>query len=993
MTLSILVVHPYVPPRNRDSGSLRLFRLIELMREQGHRVTLVARQAAGQEAAALELEGLGVEVHRGEPNDLEGLVRRVRPDVAWLSFFHLAEDVLPVVRRASPGTRVAVDTVDVHFLREQRAAELSGRAEDRARAASTRRREEAVYAAADVLVAVSADDAAALEQLAPGVPVAVVSNVHAPEPAGPGHADRDGVVFVGNYHHAPNVDAVVHFCAAIWPRVTRALPGARLTLVGTAPPPEVLALAGAGVDVAGWVPETAPYLDAARVSIAPLRYGAGVKGKVGEAMARGLPVVTTSIGSEGMGLVDGEHLLVADGDDAFADAVVRLHEDAELWQRLARDGRGALDAKLGVEAARDALHGLLALLAPRTFVATGDDGSLDPVLAGYLGAFAAGDPVSLIVPLRDGADVDALYARLVEAIGRAGHDPERIPDVAVTAWPSGSPLPAGATAVDADTPAGVWHAVPARDEESPPRAALVVRLAADPADAGPQLDALAAAGVPGDVEVLVCAEPGLDVAPPFAHRLIDAPAVLGRRAVLQRALGATRAPIVIALEPHALPRPGFAEPLLRAVADGAVLAAPVVDGAHGFRVAADGALWPMAPGPAPDALAFDCLAGTRETLLELPFALPAREGLAEVQLAAWARERGRLVVAADAMVDRAPAPPASVLICTRNRADELEDCIELLVASGAVDVVIVDNASTDATAEVAAQLAARHPGVVRTVFEARAGLCHARNAGAAAARHDLLLYIDDDARPAPGWLPAVARELARPGVINVGGPIAGLWPEERRAGWPEAGLERLLSVLDLGDADCSLVPPKVVYGANWAVRRDALEAIGGFDPQFGPGPDARINGDEVSVAWRLHRAGLGETRYVAAAAVGHRIPPSRVDDTFLVHRALAAGIEGPRHATALDGLDPEWLLREANNAAATMLRVVQVPGDHRLEEVVDAIVSSGLPTSARVTAADALGKLTGALLLLEQTEVDIGSLRLRLDAMHLNGVLRPTVAA
>ena len=140
--------------------------------------------------------------------------------------------------------------------------------------------------------------------------------------------EREGVLFVGNFRHAPNVDAAVDFCADAWPLVRAALPGARLQLVGTAPPPAVQALAGDDVEVTGWVPETSPYLDARSCSVAPLRYGAGVKGKIGEALAHGLPVVTTTVGAEGMDLVDGEHALIADGAQELAAAVVRLHDDA-----------------------------------------------------------------------------------------------------------------------------------------------------------------------------------------------------------------------------------------------------------------------------------------------------------------------------------------------------------------------------------------------------------------------------------------------------------------------------------------------------------------------------------------------------------------------------------------------------------------------------------------------------------------------------------------
>src|SRR5581483_104429 len=156
--LSVLVVNPDVPPRDRDSGSLRLSRLLELLAADGHRVTLVARCGVGQEAAAAELGELGVEVHEADPErcgfpvgapplDLRALLARVRPDVALLSFYDTAEVYLPLLRRLAPGARIAIDTVDVHSLREQRAAELSGSAADAAAAGRTRAREQAVYGA------------------------------------------------------------------------------------------------------------------------------------------------------------------------------------------------------------------------------------------------------------------------------------------------------------------------------------------------------------------------------------------------------------------------------------------------------------------------------------------------------------------------------------------------------------------------------------------------------------------------------------------------------------------------------------------------------------------------------------------------------------------------------------------------------------------------------------------------------------------------------
>jgi GT2 family glycosyltransferase len=329
-------------------------------------------------------------------------------------------------------------------------------------------------------------------------------------------------------------------------------------------------------------------------------------------------------------------------------------------------------------------------------------------------------------------------------------------------------------------------------------------------------------------------------------------------------------------------------------------------------------------------------------------------------------------------------------VCTRNRAEELPDCVALLLASGARDVVIVDNDSSDDTAEVAAELAARSQGVVRVVSEPRAGLCHARNAGAAAARHELLLYVDDDARPAPGWLNHLAWGLARTGVVNAGGPISGLWPPARPAGWPGRDFEALLSLLDLGDAERTLVAPEVVYGANWAIRRSALSAVGGFDPDFGPGPDSRINGDEVSVAWRLHREALGGTLYVPGGAVGHRISPERVSDRFLLERSLCVGVERPRHAHALGQVDRDGLIVMAHEAARQLLMTTPLEGTLSVAGALERIASTPIGIARQVHAAFGLGTLAGSAALLGESQLEAGPLRLSFDA---DALLRGVVAA
>src|SRR5262249_34918008 len=128
------------------------------------------------------------------------------------------------------------------------------------------------------------------------------------------------------------------YAQEIMPLVRQRLPGVKSYIVGSNVPSTILALACDDLVVTGYVPDVTPYLNGCRVSIAPLRYGAGVKGKVNQAMSHGLPVVATSPSVEGMHLKPEDDVIVADDAAAFADAIVRLYNDRVLWQKLAAGG-------------------------------------------------------------------------------------------------------------------------------------------------------------------------------------------------------------------------------------------------------------------------------------------------------------------------------------------------------------------------------------------------------------------------------------------------------------------------------------------------------------------------------------------------------------------------------------------------------------------------------------------------------------------------------
>ncbi len=482
------------------------------------------------------------------------------------------------------------------------------------------------------------------------------------------------------------------------------------------------------------------------------------------------------------------------------------------------------------------------------------------------------------------------------------------------------------------------------------RAAILIVARDNPAALWAQIEALVACDLADDVEVVVVD----DASGPETRALLarlegdvtiqrsDRP--IGRRAALAAAAQAATADVCIALGSIARPLPGFVDPLVAAITAGAGLVAPVIEtGAgdvHGYRTAQDGSLWPLAAGEgAPDVLALDCLAAGRRFWIERQPLHTAREGHYETLVAQAAP--GALVVAGEARSRRASqGPAASVIICTRDRPEEVGPCVAACIAHGVLadggEIVVVDNGRQP--------LALRLPDGVLVVREAVPGLSRARNTGAAAATNVVLAYLDDDARPGPGWIESLRDGFCDPGVAVAGGPIQGLWPAERPAGWPPQGMESFFSVLSLGDADLDFPGRAEVYGANWAIRRDAFDAVGGFDAGFGTGEGGALGGDEFMAATNVHRLGLGIGRYVAGAAVGHRVEHHRIDESYIVLRAFHNGLEtvGYERAGADRPIGIQALSQLAESAApdpapilASLAAATDTPLALRVRQAVD----------------------------------------------------------
>ncbi|MBN8886381.1 MAG: glycosyltransferase [Rudaea sp.] len=358
----VLVVDAYTPTPDQDSGSLRMTNLMRLLREAGWHVSFLPDNWAHAEKYTEGLQALGVEAlyHPFFADPAAWLRENGESlDAVILSRHYVASNYLDLVRLYAPRATVIFDTVDLHYLREQRSAELEGKPELARQAAATREAELELMRECDITLVVSPVEQAILAREVPQARVEVLSNVHEIYGLRRGYAERADLVFVGGFQHPPNIDAMQWFVREVFPRVVAQAPAVKLHIIGSKVVAEVLALASDSVVVHGYVEDIAPYMDGCRISVAPLRVGAGVKGKVNMAMSYGLPVVATATAVEGMHVDAGREVLVADKPADFADAVVRLYGDEALWNTLSANGLENVRSHFSFEAARAALKTIL----------------------------------------------------------------------------------------------------------------------------------------------------------------------------------------------------------------------------------------------------------------------------------------------------------------------------------------------------------------------------------------------------------------------------------------------------------------------------------------------------------------------------------------------------------------------------------------------------------------------------------------------------------
>jgi GT2 family glycosyltransferase len=327
-----LVIDQRIPEYDKDAGSFFTYSLLRALVSLGYRVILWPHHLTRIEPYALELQQMGIEVIYGAVNFRKYIRKNGKYfDCAILSRSHISIHYIDFVKKHVP--KIIFHDPDFEYLREKRRIELedgSSRYLEK-----IREREMYMFLQSDVITTVNEDEANSIRSEIPGKEVIVI-----PHPVRDictmttPFEKRENLLFVGS-SHPPNTDAILFFAREIMPILKEKIPSIRLAVVGENHAVRLKELKSSeGITFAGFAKDLLPHFEKARVFVAPMRYGAGVKGKIIEAMSYGLPVVTTSIGAEGLGCRNSEHLLVVDGKKEIAEAIITLYSDRPMWERL-----------------------------------------------------------------------------------------------------------------------------------------------------------------------------------------------------------------------------------------------------------------------------------------------------------------------------------------------------------------------------------------------------------------------------------------------------------------------------------------------------------------------------------------------------------------------------------------------------------------------------------------------------------------------------------
>ncbi|AYN03257.1 glycosyltransferase family 4 protein [Flavobacterium sp. 140616W15] len=343
----VLIVDTKIPEFNKDSGSRRLTEIIKMLLHNNVGVFLLAdfKEYKYQSEYIEIFKEMGVVVY--EPtidrfNKLitkEGFLKEVLPkvDFVWLHRPEIFNKYYPLVKKYKTEAKIFFDMVDFHYLRFKREFELKGDPKMMEIANKYLELELDNCEKADRIIVISESEKESLKEYYQNNDKAIaIGNIHQyiNNVTPVCFENRKELLFIGGFDHTPNVDAVNYLYEEIMPLLWKVLPEISITIIGSNPPASIMELNSEKFKIVGYVKDVSPYFLNSRIFVAPLRYGAGIKGKIGQSLEYGLPLVTTNIGAEGFNFGESENIIIGNTSQEIVDNIIRMYQNEEIWNEI-----------------------------------------------------------------------------------------------------------------------------------------------------------------------------------------------------------------------------------------------------------------------------------------------------------------------------------------------------------------------------------------------------------------------------------------------------------------------------------------------------------------------------------------------------------------------------------------------------------------------------------------------------------------------------------
>lgn len=326
---------------DRDAGSNYVFNFFKIVNQLGWKITFIPDNLNYDNKYTPIMQKLGVEcIYCPYCTSIEQYIKKYASDfdVIVLSRVSISIKFVDLIRFHAPKSKLIFNTIDLHFLREARQINTLNRYELIEGVTQTFRDELLMILKSDLTIVVSNSEAQMLKILVPTARLSVIPLICEIQGSKTPVMQRSDICFVGGFNHPPNVDAVLFFISNIWPLVLNQLPNCRFVIAGSNVPDSILNNASENIIIKGFIPELGELFENIRLSVAPLRFGAGMKGKVVSSLSYGVPVIATTIATEGMAITSGKEAIIVDEPERFAQAIVDIYTSQEKWTNLSDNG-------------------------------------------------------------------------------------------------------------------------------------------------------------------------------------------------------------------------------------------------------------------------------------------------------------------------------------------------------------------------------------------------------------------------------------------------------------------------------------------------------------------------------------------------------------------------------------------------------------------------------------------------------------------------------